>query len=256
MEDAGQKLKKARERLGLRYRDVEEGSQKIAARHSSDEFVVPLSRLADIENKGVVPSIFKLYTLSAIYRLKYSEVLEWYGIKLSSMPSDSTLIEIERTHLVGFDGDTGEVQLPFKIDPTLDLRNTAFLTRMVQKWGRMPLLLLDRFDLKSYCYGYIGTSDWTMYPLIRPGSLVVIDDTKRTIETTGWQSEYERPIYFVEHRQGWACGFCMPHGDNVILQPHPASPAKPTVFGPSDFDVIGLVTGAAMPFDPRRRDRS
>jgi len=38
MEEAGRKLKRARERLDLRYRDVEQASLRIAERHKSDEF--------------------------------------------------------------------------------------------------------------------------------------------------------------------------------------------------------------------------
>ncbi len=41
-----------------------------------------------------------------------------------------------------------------------------------------------------------------MFPIIPPGSLVVIDDTKRRIVNSGWNSEFERPIYFLEHREG------------------------------------------------------
>src|SRR5438045_2995178 len=55
MDEAGQKLKRVRERLGLRFRDVEEASARIAARRNNDEFIVALSRLADIENKGRSP---------------------------------------------------------------------------------------------------------------------------------------------------------------------------------------------------------
>ena len=57
MEDAGQKLKRVRERLRLKFRDVEEASGRISARHGSDEFAIVLSRLADIENKGTLPTI-------------------------------------------------------------------------------------------------------------------------------------------------------------------------------------------------------
>jgi hypothetical protein len=39
-----------------------------------------LSRLADIENRDTVASIYRLYTLCAIYRLDFDEVLEWYGV--------------------------------------------------------------------------------------------------------------------------------------------------------------------------------
>ena len=80
MDDPGQKLKRARERLNLRYRDVEEASVRIAERHANDEFSIALSRLSDIENKGTVPTIYRLYSLCAIYRLDFHEVLEWYGV--------------------------------------------------------------------------------------------------------------------------------------------------------------------------------
>src|SRR5262249_48401340 len=58
MDNPGQKLKRARERLKLRYRDVEEASQRIADEHANAEYGIALSRLSDIENKGTVPTIF------------------------------------------------------------------------------------------------------------------------------------------------------------------------------------------------------
>jgi transcriptional regulator with XRE-family HTH domain len=86
MEEPGQKLKRVRERLNLRFREVEEASTEIAQRRGNDEFIVALSRLADIENKGTIPSIYRLYSLCAIYRLDLSEVLGWYGISLGMIP--------------------------------------------------------------------------------------------------------------------------------------------------------------------------
>src|SRR5437899_1319324 len=81
-EDAGQRLRRARERLGLRVRDVEQASQKIADKYRNDEFAVLINRISEIENRGLVPTVFKLYSLCAIYRLEVPEVLEWYGIHL------------------------------------------------------------------------------------------------------------------------------------------------------------------------------
>ena len=43
MEDAGQKLKRIRERLNLRFREVEEASIKIAERHSTAGMRFPYS---------------------------------------------------------------------------------------------------------------------------------------------------------------------------------------------------------------------
>jgi transcriptional regulator with XRE-family HTH domain len=258
MQEAGQKLKRARERLNLRYRDVEEASLRIAERHKNDEFIIALSRLADIENKGTVPSLYRLYSLCTIYRLDLHEVMEWYGVDISQMPADAMSIQIERTHTVGFDTDGhGEVQLPLSLDPGLDWRRTTYLSRMIQRWGKLPLMLLNGLDLKNHRYGFIGTEDWTMYPLLQPGSFVLIDETRRKIVNTGWTNEFERPIYFLEHRKGFACGWCTLNDSQLILQPHPASMCNPEVYAyPDEVEVIGQVTGVAMRLDQGRRRRT
>src|SRR2546421_12849312 len=102
MEDAGEKLKRVRDRLNLTIRDVEEASRKIAGRHRNDEFVVGLSRLSEIENKGTVPTVYRLYSLCSIYRLDLLEVLEWYGVKTSELAADAAPAGINRTHTIGF----------------------------------------------------------------------------------------------------------------------------------------------------------
>ena len=94
MEDAGQRLKKRREELNLRYRDVEELSLQIASRRNNDEYAIAISRLADIENKGTVPSLYRLYSLCAIYRLDWLDVLEWYSIDISMLPADAAQIDV------------------------------------------------------------------------------------------------------------------------------------------------------------------
>jgi hypothetical protein len=167
-------------------------------------------------------------------------------------------IEIERTHTVGFDTDGhGEVQLPLSLDPGLDWRRTTYLSRMIQRWGRLPLMLLNGLDLKNHRYGFIGTEDWTMYPLLQPGSFVLIDETRRKIVNTGWTNEFERPIYFLEHRKGFACGWCTLNDSQLILQPHPASMCNPEVYAyPDEVEVIGQVTGVAMRLDQGRRRRT
>ena len=126
MDDPGQRLKRVRERLNLRYRDVEDASLRIAERRKNDEFIVALSRLSDIENKGTVPSIYRLYSLSAIYRLDLCEVLQWYGVDPTLLPADSAEVEVEKTHILGFRvHDHGEVQVPLRLDPGLDLEKTT-----------------------------------------------------------------------------------------------------------------------------------
>lgn len=248
MEEAGQKLKRVRERLRLKFRDVEDASIRIAERHGNDEFVVALSRLADIENKGTMPSVYRLYSLCAIYRLDLSEVLSWYGVSLSTLPGDTDVIEHSQTHLIGLKAaGEGEIQVPIALDPGLDLSRTVFLSRLIQRWGKLPLMLLNNIDLHNYRYGLIGTDDWSMSPIVPPGSLVVIDETRRRIASSGWTNEFDRPIYFLEHREGYVCGWCTLRDHQLTVQPHPSSPVQPESYEyPLEIEVIGQVTQVAM----------
>jgi len=257
MEAAGQKLKRVRDRLGLRYRDVEQASLIIAARHQNDEFTIALSRLSDIENKGTVPTLYRLYSLCVIYRLDLSEVLQWYGVDIARTPSDAAAIPHDRTHIIGLTApDQGGVHVPLSLDPGIDLNRTTFLSRWIQRWGSLPLMLLNGLDLKNHRYAFIGLEDWAMYPLLQPGALVLIDEAKRKIIQSGWTTEFERPIYFLEHRQGYECSWCSLEGGSLILQPHPSSQRPPQVFAyPDEIDVVGQVTGVAMLLGPARQGR-
>jgi transcriptional regulator with XRE-family HTH domain len=253
--EPGQRLKRVRERLQLRYRDVEELSIGIAKRHRNDEFIMQLSRLSDIENKGTVPSIFRLYSLCTIYRLDINEVIGWYGVHVGQQGPDAAAISIDNTHIIGFSaGMHGDVEVPLALDPGLDPRKTSYLSALIQKWGRLPLALLAGMDLQNHRYAFIGSEDWSMYPMIQPGSLVMIDDTQRKIVNSGWQSEFERPIYFFEHQNGYSCSWCTIMDNQLVLQPHPASMCNPEVYRfPGEIEVLGQVTGIAMHLDPSRR---
>jgi transcriptional regulator with XRE-family HTH domain len=263
MEDPGQKLRRIRERLSLRVRDVEQASLKIADKYHNDDFAVLINRISEIENRSLVPTLHKLYSLCAIYRLDFQEVLEWYGISLNALPSDAASVEVPQTHLLSFQGNTTQgsvsngVLLPLALDPGFDLRRTTYLTRMIQRWGKLPLLFLESMNIKEQRYALIGTEDWFMYPMLQPGTFVSIDDTQRKIASSGWNNEFERPIYFFEHRQGFACGWASLNGEQLILAPHPVSGCSPQVYKfPDDIDLIGQVSGIAMRLDQARRRRT
>lgn len=259
MEEPGQKLKRVRERLNMRFRDVEEASLLIAERHKSDEFAIPISRLSDIENRGVVPAIFRLYTLSAIYRLDFSELIQWYGVDLAQLPGDAASVPVDKTHVIGFPTpDHGSALFPLSLDPGIDTTKTTYVSRLIQRWGTLPLMLLSGLDPKNRRYAFVGTDDWTMYPLLQPGALVQIDESKRRIVNSGWLNEFERPIYFLEHRSGYICSWCATVEETLIVVPHPASEELPRMFAAEEVDIIGQVSGIATRWDPdlRRRIRS
>jgi len=254
MDEPGQRLKRKRESLGLRYRDVEEASNLIATNKRSDEFVINLSRLSDIENKGTVPSIFRLYSLCTIYRLEVAEVMDWYGVTLSNQAADAASISISRTHPIGFAAPLwGDVQMPLSLEPGIDLRKTVLLSRMIQRWGKMSISLLSNLELKHLRYAFVGADDWRMFPLIYPESFLLIDDAQKKIANSGWIDEYDRPIYFLEHRTGYYLGWCSVVDKNIVVVAHPASQSLPLILAAAETDILGRVTGVAMHFDSGKR---
>ena len=253
MDDPGQKLRRARERLSLRVRDVEQASQRIAEKYGNLDFTILINRLSEIENKGLVPSVYKLYSLCAIYRLNFAEVLEWYGIQLASLPADALFAEVSRTHAVAFQPQSGDITIPLALDPGIDLRRTTYVSRAIQRWGTLPLLFLAGLGPKERRYGFIGLDDWFMFPMLQPGSFVVIDETRRKIQPGGWVNEFDRPIYFLESREGHMCGWCSQRDETLVVLPHPASGENAVVLVASSVDVIGQVIGVAMLLDQGRR---
>jgi transcriptional regulator with XRE-family HTH domain len=245
---AGQQLRLLREKLGLTMRDVEIASATLATRRGNDDFSVTLSRLSDIETKGIIPSIYRLYSLAVIYRCDFNDLLSWYGIELGEMAADLSVVSPPRSHKTDTLQASTQVRIPVRMDPGFDPRRTSNLGRMVEQWGLVPLSYLEQLAQTTFTYGYIGTEDFTMYPLLPPGSFIQIDESRNKVVQASWRSEYERPIYFVETRAGHTCCWCtMKGGDQIVLQPHPLSPIQIRILRhPQDAEVIGQVVGVAM----------
>ncbi len=104
---------------------------------------------------------------------------------------------------------------------------------MVEQWGSVPLAYLAKFSGEKYTYGYIGSEDFTMYPLLPPGTFLQVDESRNKVVAGMWRSELERPIYFVETREGYTCCWCSLKGDQIVLQPHPLSPVAGAGHAPS-----------------------
>jgi hypothetical protein len=140
------------------------------------------------------------------------------------------------------------VKIPVRLEPTFDLRYTTNLGRLVEEWGAVPFAYLAKLaEERNYSYAYVGRDDFTMYPLIAPGSFLQIDESRHKVQNGMWRSEFERPIYFVETRDAFICAWCSLEADRLILQPHPLSPESVRVFKhPQDAEILGQVVGVAM----------
>ena len=246
---AGDRLRNLREDLGLTLRDVEAASVRLSEIRGNTDYVLPISRLSDIETKSIVPSIFRMYSLAVIYRMTVPELLTLFGVDLNKMAVDFSVILPAQTHKVN-NPESVEVRIPVKLDPAFSLSKTSNFGRLVMQWGTVPLAFLEQFETANFTYGYIGSEDFTMYPLLLPGSFVQVDEAKTKLVERGWRTEYERPIYFVQTRSGYTCCWCDQEGQNTVLLAHPLSPVKArTLRSDRDVEIVGQVVAVAMRLD-------
>lgn len=120
------------------------------------------------------PSIYKLFSLSAIYRSTFADLLAIFGIDLASSARFQLDVPLANTHRVAFETPhpAAAVTFPTCLDRAFSLEKTNLVSRAVEVWGNVPASLFQRLDLRHTQYGYIGTCDFTMYPLLRPGTFV------------------------------------------------------------------------------------
>ncbi|HEV2352435.1 MAG TPA: helix-turn-helix transcriptional regulator [Terriglobia bacterium] len=247
--NAGLKLKQIRGRLNLTLRAVEEFTLGIAEAEHNSEFNVSVARLNQIENDGSLPSVFKLYSLAVVYHMNLNDVLALYQIDLGKMEEHRRMIPLTRTHPFSASADDPErtMRFPIRFDPGFRPEKTAFISRLIETWGEIPLGLLATLDFKTFRYGYIGLDDHTMGPLLRPGSIVQIDEARRRVMNDGWVDEAGRPIYFIELRYSYECCWCFQRGKDLTMIPHPLSTLGPrTIRVPDEGEVLGQVVGVAM----------
>lgn len=251
---AGERLKRLRSQIGLTTREVAELSRKIATDEGNDEFSVSHARLIQIENDESTPSIYKLFTLSAIYGRSFSDLVSYY-VDLAHLDAHRLSVPLAGTREVTLEtyDETRTIQFPVRFDPGFRVEKTGLLSRLVEVWGEVPVALLETLNIRKHRYGFIGLEDFTMYPLLRPGSFVQIDDQQKPQAHTSYRSEYERPIWFLELRTGYICSWCEVARDRIVSIPHPLSPCRTQEFAyPNEAEIVGRVTAvAARLLNPR-----
>jgi transcriptional regulator with XRE-family HTH domain len=247
MSTAGQRLRALREKCGLTVRDVEAASEAIATGKGNPEFAISISRLSDIETKGILPNIFRIYSLSVIYKTGFNELVSWFGVDEGEWQADLSLVSSPKTQMLGVTYRTESVSIPVSIDDSFDIGITTDIGRAIQRWGDVPLAFVRALAADPYIYAYVGNNDFSMYPLILPGSFLQVDENRTKVENGPWASEYERPIYFIETRERFHIGWCTTTGSNLVVQPHPLSGEQIRTYKqPHEAEILGQVVGVAM----------
>ena len=196
--EAGKRLRAERLRVRLSTRAVQKLSQQIAQEKNNQDYYISHGWLSEVENGKFTPSIYKLYSLSLIYKCNYNEIVAFFGINVLDVAKEPRLVSLPHTHLIGSNleppGQT--IMLPLELRENVQLARTNLVSRMFEAWGEIPVALLQQLDLRHRLFGYIGIEDYTLYPLIRPGSFVEIDARQNKVKAGNWQNEFDRPNLF------------------------------------------------------------
>lgn len=250
-EQAGYRLRQLRLHSDLSLRDVEALSRRLAGEKQNSEYIVSRGWLNNVENRSLTPSIYKLYSLSVLYHETWPHLLSLFGLRIGDIELDQTVFAPRKTQLVSESGtdqiNRGTMYMPVKLRQDVEFDKTNLLARLAEIWGEVPIRFLQHLDLRRCTYGLIGTSDYTMYPILRPGSIVQIDGNQRKIVPAKWDDEHERPIYFIELRGGYICSWCEIQEGHLWAVPYPNSKCEVRRFAyPRDAEIVGQVTGVAM----------
>jgi transcriptional regulator with XRE-family HTH domain len=247
--EAGKRLRAKRERLHLSIRRVAEMSEKIAHDKNDPAFFVPHNWISDLENGKSKPRLLpRFHSLSLIYDCDINEILAAFGLNIADLGKERGVVTLPHTHLSGVPLLPANTASAAPILPTKPaLEETNLVHRMFHGLGEMALFLVQQGGGTDLVYGYVGTDDYTLDPIIRPGAFVQIDPHQNKIVRGVWPNEHERPVYFVELRDNhYACSWCELEGNHLLLVPSPKSPVSIRhVRYPQDAEIVGRVVGFA-----------
>lgn len=215
--EVSQQLRLLRKRRNITVREVEQASRRIAHAKRDKSYQISNGWLTQLEN-GVfkATNVFKLFSLSVIYQVNLLDLLRLCGIDVDNKEQYESVATPQLTQL-----------LPRGSIATRNALGGGPTCLISESTTRHVLLNSIAGDSSStITYGHLGSADLTMYPLIRPGALLEIDTSQNKLQTASRPNEFDRPIYFVELRDGYACGWCELQGNQLLIIPHQASPMR------------------------------
>ena len=240
MEGIGSKLRAARLRWQLTLREVEDRSLLLSKHLGNPACRISASRLLRVEKGMGDLSAPRLIVLASIYGLSANEMLALFPTT-SSKPAKPEQVAGPNATLLLQKGPLAEhakLWLPESLVSDPPPEETV-------------LLPYDEETLPShYRRGIIGRKDRTLEPMIRAGSIVLIDTNRRAIANRReWNHEFDRPIYFLLSHSGYVSGFCELDTDEkwLTLVPHPLSHESSSRWRyRKEIEVIGTITAVCM----------
>jgi transcriptional regulator with XRE-family HTH domain len=235
----GQKLRESRLKWQLTLREVEERSSQLAQQWDNPAYKISASWLDRVEREDRELAATKLIVLAVIYGLTADQMLAL--IPGGAASNKLERISVPNSTLLLSKGPLEEHAREWLPDSFLADVAPDLTTLLASEQGMMP---------SHYRRGVIGQRDRMLEPMVRAGSVVLIDTQKRAIASRrDWTHEFDRPIYFLITRSGYVSGFCELDRDSewLTLVPHPLSyeTSKRWRFR-KEIEVIGTVAAVLM----------
>jgi transcriptional regulator with XRE-family HTH domain len=212
----GTKLRDSRLKFQLTLREVEERSSQLAQQWENPAYSISASWLDRVEREDRGLSATKLIVLAFIYGLPTEEMIALCPASgKPRLPLDAILVP--NTTILLTKGPLEE-----------HARNCLPDTFLEDPFPEATTLLPPDKEMlpAHYRRGVIGRRDRVLEPMVRAGSIVLIDTRKRAIAgRKDWTHEFDRPIYFLITRTGYASGWCEldKQSEWLTLVPHPLS---------------------------------
>ncbi|WP_263376666.1 helix-turn-helix domain-containing protein [Granulicella aggregans] len=239
MEGIGGKLRAARLAWKLTLREVEQRTLRLAQQWGNPAYRISASWLDRVERENRGLSATKLIVLANIYSLTPDQMLGMCPTPDAAFTPSEDLSVPNATLLAEGNLDAyAKVWLPDTLVTEAPAEATALLPA---EQGLLP---------SHYRRAVIGRQDRTLEPMIRAGSIVLIDTQKRSIATRReWNHEFDRPIYFLMTREGYVSGFCEldKESDWLTVIPHALSFESNRRWRyRKDIEVVGTVVAAVI----------
>jgi transcriptional regulator with XRE-family HTH domain len=237
----GSQLREARARWKLSLREVEERSSQLAMQWQNPAYRISASWLDRVEREDRGLSATKLIVLAVVYGLTAEQMIALCPTSRAGSGHELSQVSAPNATLLLSPGPLEQHAKHWLPDTFLSDPLPDATTLLPSGQGILP---------SHYRRGVIGQRDRMLEPMIRGGSIVLIDTMKRAIASRrAWTHEFDRPIYFLITRVGYVSGFCELDRDAewLTLVPHPLSyeTSKRWKYR-KEIEVIGTVAGVLM----------
>lgn len=215
MEQVGARLRTIRQEWGLTLREVEERSGRLAEEWGNPSYRFSASWLDRVERENRRLSAAKLIVLAAVYSVSPDRLLALYS-RGSGTPPQLGQLSTPNTTLLLSKGPL-EQHARLWLPDSIAIGPIPDQTTLLSPENHLP---------SHFRRGIVGRLDKTLDPMVRPGSIVLINTQRRAIaHRREWTNEFDRPIYFLLTHAGYFCGWCEldKNAEWLTLIPHSLS---------------------------------